>query len=163
MQGLIRHNSLFLPLSWRSKKRSFAVAARLPCYSSCCSSCRGSWLWPWASWRFERRTLEDGRADGFAVMLWLVIAFKVLKVMEIVLLSLSSLSRFFSHLARTPSPLPWSSLAPPSKGDLADGSLGPTPLFAYPSPPSRYARRRPSVESFRRSCSWVQRFCKRAQ
>ena len=51
---------LFLPLSWRSKKRSFAVAARLPC----CSSCRGSWLWPWASWRSERRTLEEVRADG---------------------------------------------------------------------------------------------------
>lgn len=75
---------------------------------------------------------------ALAVMLWLIIAFKVLKVMEIVLFSslsvcssLSSLSRFFS---RTPSPLPWSSLAPPSKGDLADGSLGPTPLFAYPSP-----------------------------
>ena len=55
---------LFLPLSWWSKKRSFAVAARLPCCSSCCSSCRGSWLWPWASWRSERRTLEDVRVDG---------------------------------------------------------------------------------------------------
>ena len=142
MQGVIRHNSLFLPLSWRSKKRSFAVAARLPC-------CRH------ATRHAEGRGYGRGRVGGLndepskrfgltalAVMLWLIIAFKVLKVMEIVLFSslslsvcssLSSLSRFFSH---TPSPLPWSSLAPPSKGDLADGSLGPTPLFAYPSPPS---------------------------
>ena len=140
MQGVIRHNSLFLPLSWRSKKRSFAVAARLPC-------CRH------ATRHAEGRGYGRGRVGGLndepskrfgltalAVMLWLIIAFKVLKVMEIVLLSsLSvppSLLSLGSSLTRTPSPLPWSSLAPPSKGDLADGSLGPMPIFAYPSPPS---------------------------
>lgn len=85
MQGVVRHNSLFLPLSWRSKKRSFAVAARLPC-------CRH------ATRHAEGRGYGRGRVGGLndepskmfgltalAVMLWLVIAFKVLKVMEIVL------------------------------------------------------------------------------
>ena len=129
VQGLIRHNSFFCHCRGRVK------SAALPWLHGC-----------HATRHAEGRGYGRGRVGGLndepskrfgltalAVMLWLVIAFKVLKVMEIVLLSLSSLSRFFSH---TPSPLPWSSLAPPSKGDLADGSLGPTPLFAYPSPPS---------------------------
>ena len=139
MQGLIRHNSLFLPLSWRSK------SAALPWLHGC-----------HAARHAEGRGYGRGRVGGLndepskrfgltalAVMLWLIIAFKVLKVMEIVLLSSLSvppslLSRFFSHMHALSSPLAlsWSSLAPPSKGDLADGSLGPTPLFAYPSPPS---------------------------
>ena len=136
MQGLIRHNSLFCHC------RGGVKSAALPWLHGC-----------HAARHAEGRGYGRGRVGGLndepskrfgltalAVMLWLIIAFKVLKVMEIVLLSLFSLFlplfSLGSSLTRTPSPLPWSSLAPPSKGDLADGSLGPTPLFAYPSPPS---------------------------
>ena len=152
---MIRHNSFFCHC------RGGVKSAALPWLHGCHAARH-------AARHAEGRGYGRGRVGGLndepskmfgltalAVMLWLIIAFKVFKVMEIVLLSslsvppslflplcssLSSLflSRFFSHMYALSSPLAlsWSSLAPPSKGDLADGSLGPTPLFAYPSPPS---------------------------
>ena len=84
MQGVIRHNSLFLPLSWRSK------SAALPWLHGCHAARH-------AARHAEGRGYGRGRVGGLndepskrfgltalAVMLWLIIAFKVLKVMEIV-------------------------------------------------------------------------------
>ena len=102
MQGLIRHNSFFCHCRGRVK------SAALPWLHGCHAARH-------VARHAEGRGYGHGRVGGLndepskrfgltalAVMLWLIIAFKVFKGVQ--------------------------------NGDLADGSLGPAPLFVCPSP-----------------------------